>query len=518
MKRTIKILDTTLRDGSQMEGVSFSILDKIKIAHALDSFGVPYIEGGFPGSSEKERDFFKKVQKEKFSHAKIFAFGATRHRRNKAKDDISLKSIIESGVSGAVIFGKSWDFQVTDILNASLEENLDIIGSSVEFLVKNGLEVFFDAEHFFDGFKTNPKYSLKCINEAKKARAQNITLCDTNGGLLPQEIYNISKKVTEEIKTSIGIHAHNDSGCAVANSIAAADAGADLMHVTVNGYGERCGNADLCTLVPNLELKTGFSLQPKVKLENIRSLSIFVSELANLSPDKKRPFVGENAFTHKAGVHASAVNKNPKAYEHITPSLVGNTNKITVSELSGKSNVIAKAKEFGFEATEEKIREILEIVKKNEENGFCYESADGSLFLLMKKVFEKKEIPFEISDFFVIAEKGRRGEEMISEATIKLRVKNIQEHTVSSGNGPVNALDIALRKALEPFFPMVNKVKLTDYKVRIVDSQSGTQAATRVLIESEFMDKKVSTVGASENIIEASFAALVDAYSYVIFM
>ena len=518
MTTQIKILDTTLRDGSQMEGVSFSISDKIKIAHALDDFGIAYLEGGFPGSNQKEKDFFRKIKKENFKNIRVAAFGSTRHKNNQAKNDPSLLSILESGVSLAVIFGKTWDFQVTDILKTSLEENLDIIGSSVDFLVSQGVEVIFDAEHFYDGFIGNADYSLRCIQEAQKAGARNITLCDTNGGTLPSQIYEITQAVAQKINISIGIHAHNDSECAVANSLAAVEAGADLVHGTINGYGERCGNANFCSLVPNLALKTKYQLNPKVKLEKTRSLALFVAELANLTLEKKKAFVGENAFTHKAGIHASAVNKNPKAYEHIDPQVVGNANKITVSELSGKSNIMAKASTLGLKINKETAEKILKKVKKNEKKGFCYEDAEASLFLLMRKIIKAEEIPFKVNDFFVIAEKGRRGKKMISEAIVNLKIKGKHEHVVSVGNGPVNALDMAIRKALQPFFPVLKEVQLVDYKVRIVDGKSGTEAITRVLIESNFKGERISAVGASGNIIKASFQALMDTYTYLIWM
>ena len=518
MSKKIQILDTTLRDGSQMEKISFSVNDKIKIAHALDDYGVDYIEAGFPGSNVKEQQFFTEIQKEKFKKAKICAFGSTRYKKNKAKNDPSLNSIIQSGVKVAVIFGKTWDFQVTDILETSLEDNLDIIYTSITYLKTQGLEVIFDAEHFFDGYKDNPDYALKCLKAAEKAGCINLSLCDTNGGMLPMQISKVVQEVKKNTNTPLGIHTHNDTGCADANTVSAIYEGTQLIHTTVNGYGERTGNANLCVVVPNIVLKLKKSFANDIKLEKTKELSVFVSETANLSEKRRAPYVGLKSFSHKAGIHASGIAKNRRAYEHIDPSIVGNSSHILVSELSGKSNIIAKMKEFGLstENKSEEIKKILTIIKDKENKGFYYEGADTSLYLLMKKIIENYQKPFEVIDFLIVNETNRREKSMLTEATIKIKVGEKFEHVVSSGNGPVNALDNAFRKALQQFFPIIEKVFLTDYKVRILDGIHGTGAIIRVLIESKLDNLTFATVGASENIIEASFEALTDAYSYAI--
>lgn len=516
MKRQIEIYDTTLRDGAQAEDISFSLDDKIKITEQLDELGLHYIEGGWPGSNPKDADYFKKVKKLKLKNAKIVAFGSTHRPKVKVNNDHNIKTLIAAETEIITIFGKSWDFHVTEALKISLEENLDLIFNTVNYLKKYVNKVFFDAEHFFDGFKDNPDYAIKCLKAAEQAGADCIVLCDTNGGTLPQEVELIVKKVRNTIKSPIGMHAHNDSDCAVANTIIAVLNGAVHVQGTMNGFGERCGNANLCSVIPNLQIKLGYSCIDEAKLRNLTEVSKFVYEIANLSPFKRQPFVGESAFAHKGGVHVSAIRKRPETYEHIRPELVGNKQRVLVSDLAGKSNILKKAEEFGIplDPNSPDVQAIVDNIKHLENEGFQFEGADASLELLFRKTLGIRRKFFDLIGFRVIDEKRKGDEPTLSEATIMVKVGKNVEHTAATGNGPVNALDNALRKALERFYPELKKVKLKDYKVRVVNSGKGTASKVRVLIESGDEMDNWSTVGVSENIIEASWQAIVDGIEY----
>jgi len=514
--KPIKIYDTTLRDGAQAEGISFSVEDKIRIAERLDDLGIHYIEGGWPSSNPKDAEFFKEIKSVRFKNAKIVAFGRTKRRGIRAGKDLNLKALIEAKTDAVTIFGKSWDLHVKDVLKISLKENLDLIRDSIRYLKGEAQEVFYDAEHFFDGYKANPDFAIETLRVAEDAGADCIVLCDTNGGMLPTELGRIFKEVKTHIKTPLGIHAHNDSETAVANTITAVELGATQVQGTINGYGERCGNANLCSIIPNIRLKLGLDCISEENLRKIRDVSRFVDEIANLRHFKRQPYVGDSAFAHKAGVHGAAVLKNPLTYEHIRPDVVGNYRRVLVSELSGKSNVIRKAKEFNIRIGKASphLEKIVNTLKDLENQGFQFEGAEGSFELLMRKSLGRYKRFFDLIGFRVIVERRKEREEPISEATIMVKVGGKIEHTAATGNGPVNALDNALRKALERFYPELKKVKLIDYKVRVLAPGRGTAAKVRVLIESGDDGRKWGTVGVSENIIDASWQALVDSIEY----
>lgn len=514
MNKFVEIYDTTLRDGTQGEGISFSVEDKIRIALKLDNIGFHYIEGGWPGSNPKDVEFFKKIKKENFKNAKICAFGSTRRAKNKVNEDENIKALVAAETPVVTIFGKSWLLHVKNILNIDEKTNLDLIFDSVQYLKSKVNEVFFDAEHFFDGFKDNADYALEVLKKAQEAKSDRIILCDTNGGTLSDEIIKIVKEVKKVITVPLGIHSHNDSDLAVSNSLVAVQLGVSQIQGTMNGYGERCGNANLCSIIPNLKLKLNINCISDQNLKELTNVSIFVSELANLSPLKSQPFVGTSAFAHKGGIHVDAINKESRSYEHIQPALVGNTQRVLISELSGKSNVLYKAALYNLGITKDmpELKNILEEVKKLEKEGYQFEEAEGSFELLIKKSLGQHKKFFELESFRVIVE-NRKGK-AISEATIKLKIQGQIRHTASEGNGPVNALDNALRKALEDFYPCLKEMHLADYKVRIIDSQSATKAITRVLIESRDYHDVWTTVGVSENIIDASWQALVDSIEY----
>jgi 2-isopropylmalate synthase len=516
MSKKIEIYDTTLRDGAQSEDVSFSIEDKLRITEKLDEFGVHYIEGGWPGSSPKETEFFKKAKKLRLRSSTLVAFGSTIRPRHKPSEDHLLKALLEAGTEVITIYGKTWDFHVKEALRCSLDENLRIIYESISYLKKRVSTVFFDAEHFFDGYKRNPEYALKCIKEAESAGADRVVLCDTNGGCLPFQISEIVREVRKVIKVPLGIHAHNDSDCAVANSITAIQEGVIQVQGTINGLGERCGNANLCSIIPNLQLKLGYECVPDNNLKKLREVSRFVNEIANLRHFKRQPFVGDSAFAHKAGVHVSAILKNPETYEHIRPELVGNSQRVLLSDLAGKSNIIRKAQEFGIKLDPDspELKELVAILKDLENQGFQFEAAEASFELLMKKHLGLYRKFFDLLGFRVIVEKRRDEGEPLSEATIMVKVAGHVEHTAATGDGPVNALDNALRKALEKFYPVLKNVKLHDYKVRVLQPGKGTAAKVRVLVESGDAQERWGTVGVSENIIEASWQALVDSIEY----
>lgn len=517
--RRVYLYDTTLRDGSQGEGVSFSVNDKLKITARLDALGVDYLEGGWPGSNPKDLEYFQKVQELGLAHTKVTAFGSTRRPGVRPQDDLNLNALVRAGVKAVTIFGKTWDLHVTEALNVSLQENLDMIYESVAFLTGHGLEVVYDAEHFFDGYKANADYALKTLEAAVRGGASWLTLCDTNGGSLPQEIEEIVKKVAAQFPVAIGIHCHNDGELAVANTLAAVQGGAALVQGTINGLGERCGNANLCSVIPNLELKLGYQCLPQGKLQHLTEVSHFVSEIANLVHANNLPYVGHSAFAHKGGIHVSAVLKNPQTYEHIPPEVVGNKRRVLVSELAGASNLHYKAQELGMEHlnNKEQSRHLVQTIKELEYQGYQFEGAEASLELFLKKATGEYRSVFALESVKVLVEK-RGDQEMLTEAMIKLRVGDQVVHTAAEGNGPVNALDNALRKALEEFFPVIKNMHLTDYKVRVLDEKDATQAKVRVLIESRNQEETWSTIGVSHNIIEASWQALVDSMEYALLL
>jgi len=511
----IYLYDTTLRDGTQAEGIQFSAADKVRIAQRLDEFGIHYIEGGWPGSNPRDIEFFDLVRKEKLKQAKVAAFGSTRHNKYKASEDPNLAALLEARCPVVTIFGKSWDLHVTKALRVSFEDNLKMIGDSVRYLKSKKLEVIYDAEHFFDGYKANPDYALKTVAAAAEAGAECIVLCDTNGGSSPWEVAEITGVVKASVNLPVGIHTHNDGGLAVANALAAVRAGATHAQGTINGYGERTGNLDLCVLIPNLVLKMKQKCIPEQKLKELTHLSLFVSETANLLPNDRQPFVGRTCFAHKGGIHVSAVQRDEATYEHIRPEQVGNVRRVLISDLSGKSNIDFKAHQLGLQLEKhpEAMKGILNDIKKRENEGWNYEAADASLEILVKKHLGEHRDFFDLAGFRVIIERRETGE-VLTEATVKIRVGDQTMHTAAEGDGPVNALDSALRKALGEVYPELAEVHLTDYKVRVLDAKEGTAAKVRVLIQSRDAEREWNTVGVSENIIEASYAALVDSIDY----
>ncbi len=514
--RKIEIYDTTLRDGSQSEDVSFSVEDKLRILYKLDEFGIQYIEGGWPGANPKDAEFFDHAKKFKPSASALAAFGATHRASLKVSEDPSIKALLAAETPVVTIFGKTWDFHVREALRVSLQRNLDLIYDTITYLKKRVPTVFYDAEHFFDGYKANPEYTIKTLEAAQSAGAECLVLCDTNGGCMPGDIKDIVKKISGMFDISIGIHAHNDAECAVANSIMAVEAGATQIQGTINGLGERCGNANLISVIPNLKLKLNKNCITLNKLKKLKDLSRYVTEIANLRHFKRQPFIGDSAFAHKGGVHVSAIQRHPETYEHIRPEKVGNYQRVLVSDLGGKSNIIRKIKDFKLKVDQDspKVTQIVTELKQLESQGFQYEGAEASFELLIKKTFGLHRKFFDLIGFRVIVEKRKEGEEPLCEATIMLKVGGKRQHTAADGNGPVNALDNALRKALEQFYPQLKEVELIDYKVRVLTAGKGTSANVRVLIESGDGKHKWGTVGVSENIIEASWQALVDSIEY----
>ena len=515
MSRQIFLYDTTLRDGTQGEQVNLSAEDKLRIAQKLDDFGIHYIEGGWPGSNPKDARFFDMAKKVSFHTSKLTAFGSTCKPQTAPEKDASIKALLDTNVETATIFGKSWDIHATDILQVSLDENLFMIEETVTFLKKHGLEVIYDAEHFFDGFIHNPDYTIKTIRAAVNGGADFIALCDTNGGTLPWDIERIVSEIAQQVTVPLGIHTHNDCGLALANSIVAVRKGVTMVQGTINGYGERCGNADLTAVIGNLQIKMGYRCIKPEKLMQLTELSRFVSEIANIPPLSQRPFVGKSAFAHKAGVHVSAILKNPIAYEHIEPDTVGNRRRVLVSDLSGKSNIEYKAKELGISLDDQKTdsQRIVQKIKKMEDAGYQFEAAEGSLWLLIKKATNQIKDAFVLESFRVSVEKDK-SQSCVSHATIKISVGGEEEITAAEGDGPVNALDNALKKALAKFFPEVNEMGLVDFRVRVIDGREGTASKVRVRIESRD-DKEIwTTIGVSENIIEASWQALMDSVEY----
>ncbi len=513
--KKIQIYDTTLRDGSQGENISFSLEDKLHIVRKLDELGVDYIEGGWPGSNSKDIELFHHGRELKLKHAKLAAFGSTRHPRHSVAHDPNIQALIEAHTPVVTIFGKTWDLHVKVALGISLKENLDLIRESVALLKSKGKEVIYDAEHFFDGFKADAAYALATLKAAEEAGADILVLCDTNGGTLTSDLRERFQTASQHVKTPLGIHTHNDAEMAVANSIAAVELGAVQVQGTINGYGERCGNANLCSVIPNLELKLGMHAIGKEKLKHLTEVSHYVSELANLLPRQDLAYVGKSAFAHKGGIHVSAVMKEASAYEHVDPALVGNARRVLISELSGRSNVIYKAEERGLKIDKASpaARVVVDKLKELEHFGYQFEGAEASFEMLFNKLVNDTKEFFELDGFRVITEK-KGASQPYSEAVIKLRVDGTEEHTAAEGVGPVSALDRALRKSLTTFFPCIRDIRLTDYKVRVLNPQSATDAKVRVLIESSDGHDTWGTVGVSENLIEASWQALVDSISY----
>ena len=516
MKDLVEIYDTTLRDGTQGEGVSFSVADKLRVAEKLDSFGVHYIEGGWPGSNPKDIEFFKEASKRKWKNSQIAAFGSTRRKKIAVKDDPQVKLLIDAKTPVVTIFGKTWLLHVKEVLRTSPKENIAMIADTIAFLKKSGRKVIYDAEHALDGYKDDPDYAMSTWKAAEEAGADFVVLCDTNGGSLPSEVSQITLAASKELSCQVGIHTHNDIGLGVANAIAAVEQGATQVQGTVNGYGERTGNCNLTSVIPNISLKMAHRSIPKSRIKKLWDLSRFVDEVANIIPDNRQPWVGRTAFAHKGGMHVNAVQKIAHSFEHSNPDVVGNKRRILVSDLAGRSNIVMKAQEMGIKIHNDtpELKDILSKVKEQEHLGYDYEGAEGSLALLIRKAIGRVEPAFYLDAYHV----SMRGDshEHVCEATVKIRVGDKTAHTVADGDGPVNALDQALRNALGGFYPVLKKVKLTDYKVRILNSSRafGTAAKTRVLIESTDGKDRWYTVGVNENIIEASLQALLDSIEY----
>jgi 2-isopropylmalate synthase len=527
MTASVELYDTTLRDGVQREGLAFSLEDKLKVARRLDALGVQYVEGGYPGSNPRDQEFFARARAMTWQRATVVAFGATRYKGNRAAADPNLKALLDAGTAAVTIVCKSSRFQVREVLAVTPEENLAMIGESVAFLHGHGRRVFHDAEHFFDAWKEDRDYALATLRAARAAGAEGLVLCDTNGGTLPWE-------VAEIVRATVGIHTHNDAELAVANTLAAVQAGATHVQGTINGYGERCGNANLCAVIPNLKLKLGLDCVSDDQLASLTETAHYVSELANLKPDDHMAYVGASAFAHKAGYHADAMRKNPLSYQHVRPDLVGNEARILISELSGRGAVASKAESLGLRlGTTDEVRAVVERVKQLESRGYQFEGAEASFELMVRRLDRAYVPPFELIDFMVMVE-TRGGRDMLAEAMVKIGIGDRAQgatgapggdkadgqvakrilHTAGEGNGPVNALDAALRKALVEFYPEVQEIRLTDYKVRVIDEASGTEATVRVLIDSSDGESSWTTVGSSANIIEASWLALADSLEY----
>ncbi|MEM6532039.1 MAG: citramalate synthase [Myxococcota bacterium] len=513
---SVRIYDTTLRDGTQRAGMSLSCNDKIRVAQRLDAIGVAYIEGGWPGSNPKDAEFFERARNMEWAHAKITAFGSTRRVGVAPEDDDNLKALLDADTPTCTIVGKTWTLHVTDVLRTSLTENLSLIEDSIRYLAGHNREVVYDAEHFFDGYGADREYALSTLEAAISGGASTVVLCDTNGGTLPWDLGAVVKEVVERFgdRAVVGIHCHNDSECAVANSVAAVRSGARHVQGTVNGYGERCGNANLCAIIPNVELKLGLSALPEGSLAQLSDFAHFVAEVANQAPDDYAAYVGRNAFAHKGGIHVAAMRRNPDSYQHITPELVGNEMRVVVSELSGRGNLVSKAEEMAEQLGDgQDVSDVLRQIKENESRGFSYEAAEASVVLMLRRSSSDYRPPYQLVDYMVNVEhRDQRG--TFAEATVKVNVNGEIMHTAAEGDGPVSALDRALRKALLPAFPALADIKLVDYKVRILDGVFATSAITRVLIDSTNGQDRWGTVGASNNIIEASWSALTDAIEY----
>ncbi|MBM3125344.1 MAG: citramalate synthase [Chloroflexi bacterium] len=509
----IDIYDTTLRDGTQSEGFTLSGSDKVRIAQKLDALGVAFIEGGWPGSNPKDVEFFERARDLKWKNALIAAFGSTCRVKGGPEDDANIKALLDSQTPVCTIFGKTWTLHVKEVLLTTNDDNLRIVEQSVAYLKANGKRVIYDAEHFFDGYKADSSYALETLKAAIRGGAEIVVLCDTNGGTLPWEVERILRELKPLLNHPIGIHTHNDSECAVVNSLTAVREGAIQVQGTINGVGERCGNANLCSIIADLELKMGYSCLPEGRLAYLHHLSHFVAEVANLTPDEHLPFVGNSAFAHKGGVHVAAMRRSLHSYQHVEPERVGNKMRVVVSDLAGRGNLLSKAEEHGVEVEGEEVLPVLNEIKDLEARGFSFEAAEASVAMMLKRQEYGYKPPFDLIDFFVNVE-HRAGRGIFAEAMVKVRVNGEVLHTAAEGNGPVNALDLALRKALMSYYPQLSRFHLSDYKVRILDSDHGTEAITRVLIDTHNGTSRWSTVGASTNIIEASWRALADSVEY----
>lgn len=511
---SIQIYDTTLRDGTQSEGFNLSASDKIRIARRLDELGVAFIEGGWPGSNPKDVEFFERARELEWKTAKIAAFGSTCRASGGPEDDANIKALLDAQTPVCTIFGKTWTLHVIEVLQTTLEDNLRIIEQSVAYLVANGKYVIYDAEHFFDGYKSDPAYALETLKAAIRGGAATVVLCDTNGGTMPWEVEKIIREMKPVINHPFGIHTHNDGECAVINSLTGVREGAIQVQGTINGVGERCGNANLVSVIADIELKLNMRCLPGDGLSHLYELSHFVDEVANLTPNDHLPYVGKSAFAHKGGVHVAAMRRSAQSYQHVQPEKIGNKMRVVVSDLSGRGNILSKAEEHGFDMdNHEAVVDVLNEIKDLEARGFSFEAADASVAMMIKRQQPDYKPVFELVDFFVNVE-HRQGRGIFAEAMVKVRVNGEVLHTAAEGNGPVNALDTALRKALLPTYPQLASFHLADYKVRILDSEHGTEAITRVLIDTQNGTKRWSTVGASANIIEASWQALVDSVEY----
>jgi 2-isopropylmalate synthase len=517
--KDVLLYDTTLRDGCQAEDVSFTLEDKLRIAEKLDELGIDYIEGGYPGSNPRDADFFQRIKKLKLKNARIASFGTTRKFGAKPSQDINLKVLLAAETPVVTLVGKTWDLHVRDDLRISQKANLELIADSIAYMKKRVPEVMFDAEHFFDGFRANPEYALECLKAAQDGGADWIVLCETNGGRLPGEVRDAINHVNQVIKTPLGIHCHNDGELAVANTLAGVETGATQVQGTINGFGERCGNVNLISVIANLQLKMGKKCVTPAQLKKLRDVSQLFYELANIQPNKRQAYVGDSAFAHKGGLHVSGVLKNRETYEHIDPELVGNRQRVLVSDLSGRSNIVYKGKEYGIDMNDQTdaVRNILKRTKELEGQGYEFQAAEASFELLIQEALGKKRKNFNLIGFRVIDEKRNEAETAIAEATIMVQVDGVVEHAAAMGNGPVNALDQALRRALTKFYPSLKQVELLDYKVRVLSSGEGTGAVVRVLIESGDGKDKWGTVGVSHNVIEASWLALADSIDYKLY-
>lgn len=511
--RRVEIYDTTLRDGAQAQGIAFSLEDKLQIAIKLDELGVDYIEGGYPLSNAKDEAFFKQISQKKLKHSKIVSFGMTRKKGVKPSDDICLRALFKSQSPVVTIVGKSWAMQVRKVLAATLEENIRMVADSVRYLTRKGREVFFDAEHFFDGYIENPKYALKVLTAAAEAGATCLILCDTNGGTLESDLVKIVADIHNQIDVPIGIHTHDDSGLAVANTLAAVSAGACHVQGTMNGFGERCGNADLCTVISNLVLKMGYQCLQKNSLAKLTEMSRYVYEVANVNPPLCQPYVGASSFAHKGGMHVHAVSKSSCCYEHISPESVGNSRRVIISELSGASNLLARSEKLAFVEDKALVRKVLKHVQDLENEGYQFEMAEASFDLIVRRFMKRYHSFFELDHYRTVIFKGDSGE-AITEAIVKLKIGDVVEHRVAEGDGPVDALDAALRRAIVPHYRSINDVQLVDYRVRVVNAKAATAARVRVIIQSRDHSHQWGTIGVSENIIDASWRALVDSIEY----
>ncbi|MDQ1403410.1 MAG: 2-isopropylmalate synthase [Actinomycetota bacterium] len=512
---SVEVYDTTLRDGSQLEGISLTVDDKLRIAEQLDWLGVHYIEGGWPGANPKDDEFFRRAVTElRLDTSVLVAFGSTRRKAGKVDSDDTLRHLVEAGTGTVCIVGKCWDYHVLEALETTLDEGVAMVSDSIAFLRSQGLSAMFDAEHFFDGYKRNPEFSLRVLEGAVTAGASTLVLCDTNGGSLPHEVERIVAEVSAYVghDVAIGIHAHDDAGCGVANALAGVRGGATQVQGCINGYGERTGNANLTTIIPNLTLKMGIKTLPEGRLERLTPVSHHIAELVNVTMSPQQPYVGPSAFAHKAGLHVSAIARRPDAYEHVPPDLVGNGTRFVVSELAGRSTLQLKAKEIGIDLDGPTLNEVVDQLKRLEHEGYHFEAADGSLELLMRRAGGWEQGYFALESYRVFTEE--KGDEVITEATIKIHVDGQRKVTTAEGNGPVNALDAALRKAMANVYPSLANIHLTDYKVRVLDTNKGTGAVTRVLLDSTDGERSWSTIGVSENIIEASWQALADSIVY----